>query len=117
MLRFSKTIGALNYFVLIERALVLQGAWQMIIVGALLHETFDRAAALMTKATLDAHRLLVGGLHVDERARHRLIHLVGPQGTIQMTPFAHVHCEQATRAVVVQIANQIAEHANTFIGA
>ena len=58
----------------------------MIVAGALGPEALDGCAAVMTEAALDVHTPLVGHVHVDQRAAHGLVDLVGPERAVKVAP-------------------------------
>ena len=74
--------------------MVVDGAAEVVDVGTAELVTGHSGAKLAAVAALDCLGSLNGNVHIDQGTVNRLIHLRGPQGTVQMDPGVHVHVKK-----------------------
>lgn len=89
--------GSLPCLVLEEGAAVLGGAGEVVGGGAAQPEAAQRSPRALAAAAGEQHGAAAGRRHVHQGPVDRLIHLLGPQGAVQMHPHVHVQVQQPGR--------------------
>lgn len=114
--------GALQLMLSAQHGLVLEkhaaspaGTCKVVDIWAANSVTAVSGARFLAVSAQSSQSTTQGDLHIDEGPPLGLVHLCGPQGTVEVHPQVHINVQQPGGAVRGSVAFLVAEAAFTFV--
>merc|ERR1712038_987074 len=101
--------------VLVEGASLLHSAVEVEDVSAPCLEALDGGVVLLADHAVAVDVVLKCRLAVDESSGHGLVHLLAPEGAVEMNPLVHLVVEKSSRPVRCCVSSHVAEEAGPCV--
>merc|ERR1712004_144020 len=115
LLSVELVIPAVHSLVLVEGGLLLDGATEVVDVCASGLEALDAGSALLASRAVVVRSVLESRLTIDESSGHGLVHLLAPEGAVQVNPLVHLVVEKSSRPVCCCVSPHVAEEAGPCV--